>query len=52
MTEFIRKLNFLLTRRDKQFLAGLFGLSLFVALIETVGISITNCITTFGFVMV
>ncbi len=39
MTEFIRKLNFLLTRRDKQFLAGLFGLSLFVALIETVGIS-------------
>ncbi|MGE4294189.1 MAG: ABC transporter transmembrane domain-containing protein, partial [Campylobacterales bacterium] len=37
--EFLSKLNFLLTRRDKQFLAGLFALSIFVALVETVGIS-------------
>lgn len=39
MREFLSKLNFLLTRRDKQFLAGLFTLSVLVSIVETVGIS-------------
>jgi len=37
--EIYRKLNALLTKRDKQFLIGLVFFSLFVSIIETVGIS-------------
>ncbi len=36
----IRKLRSLLTRRDKQFLLGLFFFSIFISIIETAGISV------------
>lgn len=39
MGKFIYQLRILLTRRDKQFLLGLFLLSVFVGLVEMVGIS-------------
>ncbi|NWF67049.1 MAG: ABC transporter ATP-binding protein, partial [Campylobacterales bacterium] len=37
--EFLKKLKNLLSKRDKQFLAGLFIFSIFISLIETIGIS-------------
>lgn len=40
MINTIRKLRSLLTRRDKQFLLGLFFFSIFISVLETVGISV------------
>jgi len=39
LQEAIQKLKNLLTKRDKQFLAGLFLLSVFISMVETIGIT-------------